>query len=147
MAHVRKQIRDNIVTTLTGLTTTGSRVYKTRVYPLAQSKLPGLAIYTETEDIEIRTINPPRTQMRNLTVTVDAFVKGVSNFDDDLDTICQEVEEALAADITRGGLAKDTRVTGFEAEFSGDGDQPVANGRISVTVDYVTLENAVDSAA
>jgi hypothetical protein len=147
MAHVRKQIRDNIVTTLTGLTTTGSRVYKTRVYPLAQSKLPGLAIYTETEDIEIRTINPPRTQMRNLTVTVDAFVKGVSNFDDDLDTICQEVEEALAADITRGGLAKDTRITGFEAEFSGDGDQPVANGRISVTVDYVTLENAVDSAA
>lgn len=85
--------------------------------------------------------------MRNLTVTVDAFVKGVSNFDDDLDTICQEVEEALAADITRGGLAKDTRITGFEAEFSGDGDQPVANGRISVTVDYVTLENAVDSAA
>jgi hypothetical protein len=147
MAHVRKQIRDNIVTTLTGLATTGSRVYKTRVYPLAQSKLPGLAIYTETEDIEIRTINPPRTQMRNLTVTVDAFVKGVSNFDDDLDTICQEVEEALAADITRGGLAKDTRITGFEAEFSGDGDQPVANGRISVTVDYVTLENAVDSAA
>lgn len=146
MAHVRKQIRDNIVTTLTGLTTTGSRVYRTRVYPLGESKLPGLGIYTDTEEIEIQTINPPRTQLRTLTVTVDAFVKGVSNFDNDLDTICEEVEEALAADITRGGLAKDTRVTGFESDFSGEGDQPVANGKISVTVQYVTLENAVDAA-
>ena len=64
MAHVRKQIRDNIVTTLTGLATTGSNVYRTRVYPLAENKLPGLAIYTDTEEVEVQTINPPRTQVQ-----------------------------------------------------------------------------------
>lgn len=85
--------------------------------------------------------------MRTLTVRIEAFVKGVSNFDDQLDTISEEVEEALAADITRGGLAQDTRITGFEADFSGEGDQPVGVGRISVSVDYVTIENDVGTAA
>lgn len=84
--------------------------------------------------------------MRVLTVRVEAFVKGVSNYDNTLDTISEEVEEALSADVTRNGLAKDTRVTGFEAEFSGDGDQPVATGTITIEVDYATLENAVDVA-
>lgn len=147
MAHVRKQIRDNIVTTITGLATTGSNVYRTRVYPLADAKLPGLAVFTDSEEIEPSTITPPRTQMRTLTVRIEAFVKGVSNFDDQLDTISEEVEEALAADITRGGLAQDTRITGFEADFSGEGDQPVGVGRISVSVDYVTIENDVGTAA
>jgi hypothetical protein len=147
MAHVRKQIRDNIVTTITGLATTGSNVYRTRVYPLADAKLPGLAVFTDSEEIEPSTITPPRTHMRTLTVRIEAFVKGVSNFDDQIDTISEEVEEALAADITRGGLAQDTRITGFEADFSGEGDQPVGVGRISVSVDYVTIENDVGTAA
>ena len=34
MAHLRKQIRDDVVTTLTGLSTTGSKVYASRVYPI-----------------------------------------------------------------------------------------------------------------
>ena len=147
MAHVRKQIRDNVVTALTGLTTTGSNVFRSRVYPMETSKLPGLAIYTDSEEIAPQTISPPRTQLRTLTVTVDCYVKGVSNFDNDLDTISEEVEEALAADLTRGGLAKDTRVASFQADFSGEGEQPIATGKISIEVDYVTVENAVDTAA
>ena len=146
MAHVRKQIRDNIVTTLTGLATTGSNVYRTRVYPIEEGKLPALLIYADSESVQVATITPPRTQMRVLTVRVEAFVKGVSNYDNTLDTISEEVEEALSADVTRNSLAKDTRVTGFEAEFSGDGDQPVATGTITIEVDYATLENAVDVA-
>lgn len=146
MAHVRKQIRDNIVTTLTGLATTGSNVYRTRVYPIEEGKLPALLIYADSEVAQIATITPPRTQMRVLTVRVEAFVKGVSNYDNLLDTIAEEVEEALAVDVTRNSLAKDTRVTGFEAEFSGEGDQPVATGSFTIEVDYATLENAVDVA-
>lgn len=144
MAHARQGIRDNIVTTLTGLAATGSRVFRNRVYPIAQDKLPGLLIYTESEEIEPSTIAPPRTQMRRLVVVIEAYVKAVSNYDETLDTISEQVEEALAVDVTRNGLAKDTRITSFESEFSGEGDQPVAVGRISVEVVYVTLENAVN---
>ena len=147
MAHVRKLIRDNVETTLTGLATTGANVYQTRVYPLAENKLPGIAIFTKTEDTEYGTINPPRTQIRTLVVAVEIYVKAITNFDDTLDAISVEVEEALYTDRTRGGYAKDTRITSFDADFSGDGDQPVARATLDVEVEYVTLENDMETAA
>jgi hypothetical protein len=146
MAHVRKSIRDDIVTTLTGLTTTGSNVYVTRFYPLADAKLAGLCIYTNSEAIEHATMSRPRTQLRTLEVSVEAYVKGVSSIDDTLDTIAVEVEEALSTDVTRGGDAKDTKVTAFEATYSADGDQPVGVGRFTVEVLYATLEDDIETA-
>ena len=107
MAHVRKLIRDNITTTLTGLTTTGSNVFQTRFFPLEDTKLPALCIYTKSEDTEYSTMTVPRTQMRvNLRSVLRAYVKGTANLDNTLDTIAVEVEEALQTDLTRGGRAK-----------------------------------------
>ena len=146
MAHVRKSIRDNVTTTLTGLSTTGSNVYQTRFYPLAEAKLAGLCIYTNSEDVEYTTLSLPRTQMRSLEVMVEAYVKGTTNIDDTLDTICVEISEALAADVTRGGFAKDTKVTRFEATYAGEGDQPVGVGSFTVEVLYATLENDIETA-
>jgi hypothetical protein len=146
MAHVRKSIRDNIVTTLNGLTTTGSNIYRTRVYPLAESKLPGLAIYTRDETTGYDTIGLPRTQIRNLTVAVEIYVKGTSNYDDTLDIICTEIEEALYTDLTRGGNAKDTNIISMDAEFSGEGDQPVARATLTLAITYATKENDVETA-
>jgi len=146
VAHVRKSIRDNIKTTLTGLTTTGTNVFQTRFYPLAEAKLPALAIYTKSETSEYSTIKTPRTQVRTLDVTVEAYVSGNTNVDNTLDTIATEVEEALYTDLTRGGNAKETRVTSFDADFSGDGENPVGVGRFAIEVIYVTLENDVETA-
>tara|TARA_Y100000114_G_scaffold100147_1_gene93328 strand:- start:3758 stop:4201 length:444 start_codon:yes stop_codon:yes gene_type:complete len=146
VAHVRKLIRDNITSTLTGLTTTGSNVFQTRFYPIAEAKLPALAIYTKSEDTEYGTLKTPRTQIRTLDVTVEAYVAGNTNVDNTLDTIAVEVEEALFTDLTRGGNAKETRINSFEADFSGDGENPVGVGRFSVEVIYVTLENDVETA-
>lgn len=147
MAHVRKLIRDDIETTLTGLATTGANVYQTRVYPIAEDRLPGLAIYTSSEATDYATITPPRTQVRTLTVSVDVYAKAVTAYDDTLDAVCVEIEEALYTDRTRGGNAKDTRVTAFDSDFSGDGDQPVARATLTVEVEYVTLENNVEVGA
>lgn len=147
MSHVRQQIRDDIVTTLTGLVTTGSNVFRSRIFPLEQTNLPALCIYTKSEASEYDTIGLPRSVNRVLDVAVEAYVKGVSNYDNTLDTIAVELEEAIAADITLGGLAKDAQITAFEADFAGDGEQPVAVGRFTVTVEYRTVENDVETAA
>tara|TARA_R100000278_G_scaffold113608_1_gene91804 strand:- start:2778 stop:3221 length:444 start_codon:yes stop_codon:yes gene_type:complete len=147
MAHVRKQIRDAIVTALTGLTTTGSNVFRSRIYPLETTKLPGLCIFTRSEAVEFDTLRKPRSIDRNLVVNVEAYVSATSNYDNTLDTIAVQVEEALAADVTFGGLSKDAQVTAFEVDFSGDGEQPVAVGRFNVEVRYRTLENDVETAA
>ena len=43
--HVRQQIRERIATTITGLSTTGSNVFQSRVYPLDVDSLPALLVY------------------------------------------------------------------------------------------------------
>ena len=106
--HLRQQIREQIGTTLTGLTTTGSNVFQSRVYQLEDSNLPALLIYTKSEESEPVVIGSNRLLERNLTVVVDCYVKATTNFDDSVDTICKEVETAIAADPTLNSLAIDT---------------------------------------
>ena len=141
MAHVRKLIRDNIVAAVTGLNATGTNVFKSRVYPLSAGSLPALTVYTRSEEVTQSTISIPRTIERTLTVSIDSYVQGLTNYEDSLDAIAVEVENAITADVTRGGYAKDTRVISFESDFSGDPDQPVASSTITIEVDYVTIED------
>ena len=136
----RKNIRDNIVTALTGLTTTGSNVFRSRVYPLDQSSLPGLCIFTQSDDAEYQTIGTSRTVRHLLTVSVEAYVRQSANYDNTLDTIQDEVDAALAVDRTRGGYAQDTRIVAFTSTMSADGDQPLAVGEMSLEIDYVETE-------
>lgn len=140
MPHVRQSIRDDIIDTVTGLTTTAARVYQSRVYPMDASKLPGLCVYTKDESSTTLTMGPNRTISRTLSIVIESYVKALTGYDDDLDAIALEVENALTADRTRGGLAKDTQVRSFQAEFSGQGEQPVAVGIITVDVVYHTKE-------
>jgi len=49
--------------------------------------------------------------------------------------------------MTLGSKSKDLQVTAFEVDFSGDGEQPVAVGRFTVSVQYRTAENDVETAA
>jgi len=146
MSHVRKQIRDAVVTALTGLSTTGNRVYKSRIYPLETGKLPGLAIYTKSEEIQNNTIGAPRTQIRILEVMVEAYVMANTAFDDTIDAISLEVEEALYTNSSLGGKAKGLDVVAFESDYSGDGEKVVGVGRFTVQVTYSTKENDIETA-
>ena len=146
MSHVRKQIRDNIVTTVTGLATTGSNVYQSRVYPISAGSLPALTVYTKSESSEYLTLAYPRSVERTMTIAVQAYCQGATGYDNTLDQIAVEIEEAIAADVTRGNIAKDTRVVEFDSDYSGDPDQPVASATITIEVDYVTLENDSETA-
>ena len=91
MAHVRKSIRDNITTTLTGLATTGSNVYQTRFFPLAETKLPAICIYSKTESSEYATLTVPRSVMHECEFTVEAYVKATSGIEVTIDTIAVEI--------------------------------------------------------
>lgn len=144
MSHLRKNIRDNIKSVLTGLSTTRNNVFQSRVYPMHGSKLPGILLYNKSEDTTYDTINPPRLQTRRCEFQVEVYVKAVSDYDDTLDQICLEIEEALYEDLTRGGNAKDTRITSFDADFDGGGDQPIAVSTLTVEVTYQVRENEPD---
>ena len=142
--HIRQQIREKFGTTLTGLTTTGSRVYESRVYPL--ETVPALVIYTKSETSEPIVIGTDRVMSRELSVVVEGYAKATSNFDDTIDTISKEVEEAIMADRTLGGLAKDTYVESTEIEYTGEGEQPVGYVTLTFLTNYYVQETNPDIA-
>jgi hypothetical protein len=144
--HVRQQIREKIGTTLTGLTTTGSNIYQSRVYPLENINLPALIIYTKSETSEPIVIGTDRVMSRELSVIVEGYVKATSNFDDTIDTISKEVEEAIAADRTLDGLAKDCYLESTEIEYTGEGEKPLGYVSLTFITNYYVQETNPDIA-
>ncbi len=138
--HARKQIRDAVVTALTGLTTTGSRVYASRVYPMGSANLPGLCIYTVEEDIEEATGPRPRTLSRILDVAIEIYAKDNAALDDTIDKICAEVETALGN--TKPASVKDLVLSSANTRYDGEGDQPHGVARMVFDAYYQTKEDA-----
>lgn len=138
MAHVRKTIREYFGTQLTGLTTTGANAFESRVYPMQSAKLPALLIYTTSESSEEQAFSSKRVQNRLLSVEVQGFVRATSDFDDTLDLIAKEVEVAILDDPSLGGLAINTQLTSTQADYSGEGEQPVGTIRLTFDVQYRT---------
>ena len=144
--HIRQQIRERAGTVLTGLTTTGSNVFETRIYPLENTNLPALVIYTKNETSEPLVISTNRVMSRELELIVEVYVKQTSNFDDEVDKICKEVEVAISADTTLNGLAKDCFLQSTEIEYNTEGEQPLSYAVLTFLTNYYVQETAPDVA-
>lgn len=142
MSHIRTRIRQNIVTTLTGLDNTGSNCFDTRVFAVHNSILPAICVYTQSETVRYPSMGPPRTLIKRMSARIEVYVKTTGTYDEMVDQICADIEEALYTDLTRGGLAEDTRITSLDTDFSADGDQPVMVGRLTCEVDYFAVEGS-----
>jgi hypothetical protein len=139
--HLRKQIRDDVVATLTGLATTGANVVRAPFYPQgAAAKLPGLAIRSGEE--EPTDEGPARFVTRAYQVVIEVAIQATQDLDDQLDAILVEVEQALRTDPSRGGLAIDTiyEATG-QPEYDEDQGKPVAFLPITYRILYRVRED------
>ena len=145
MAHLRQSIRERIATVVTGLTTTGSNVFQSRVYPIEDSKLPCLLVYTTSEDSEVTEMASPRPMTRTLNVVVQGVV-GATTPDDTLDLISKEVEVALAGDVTINSLANNSFLSSTEIEFNAEGAKPIGTVILNYIVEYRNLDNNPESA-
>ena len=144
--HLRRQIRERAATTLTGLTTTGSNVFQSRVYPMESAGLPGLCIYTTEETVEMQSMGATRHVSRDLTLIVEGYATDSVNVDDTLDQIGKEVEVAMSGDITLNDLAQDSYLSSVEITLSGDGSTGIGKITHSYIVIYQNAENAPDAA-
>ena len=146
MSHVRQQIRDNIVTALTAdVTSVASRVYPSRVYPLRDGNLPGLCVYTLTEQSEVMSFQPVVLR-RMLNVAVDVYVTSTTVADDTLDTVAAEIEASIGSDRTLSGVASDAILVSTEIDMTGEGDTPVVMARLVFLVEYVTSASDAETA-
>lgn len=94
MAHARRQVRVAAVADLTGLPTTGPRVFTSRVAPLTKEEMPGLkiAIREETGDWDAF-----GTLARTGRLIVEGWLQGNDDIEDRLDLLALEVERKIYA--------------------------------------------------
>jgi hypothetical protein len=146
MSHVRQQIREAVATLLTGLTTSGARVYQSRIYPIDDSKLPCLLINTDDEDVVPISVEVPSTQERHLTIRVRCVAKASANLDDTLDTMLAEVETVLGAAGVLSTLTKSVEMAGIRVEMDGVLEKPVGVASMEYQIAYYTASNAPQTA-
>ena len=145
MAHLRQSIRERIGTLVTGLSTTGSNVFQSRVYPVEDGSLPCLLVYTTSEESEVTEIASPRPMTRFLNVIVQGVV-GATTPDDTLDDISKEVEVALAGEVSINNLANNSFLSSTTIEFNSDGAKPIGTVMLNYVVEYRNLDNNPESA-
>ena len=128
MAHARQTIREAAATKVTGLTSTGSNVFQSRMVPQTTA-LPCLLVTTNDEEIVPGTISG--MSERGLDLVITGVAKG-SSADDALDTIASEVETAMATFTYRNELTR------IEVDFDEALEKPA--GRIALTyrITYLT---------
>ncbi len=140
MPHARQQIREAVASALTGLATTGTRVYQSRTRPQAEGTLPCLLVTTDNERVETSEM---ARQDRLLTVTVRGLAKAGATLDDTLDTIAAEVETALqAAGSLSGKVPAGLLLQEIDVDFDDALDKPAGVVVLQYQAGYFTVAGA-----
>lgn len=142
--HVHTQIRAAAVTALTGLATSGARVYPDRLFDLADANLPGLRVYLDNESVETVTVHAPPQQQRRADLVVECCAKAASALSTTLDTMSKEVEIALAAGFTAAGKRITPTLSSSRLDRE-PGSTTVGVKRLVFDTEFFTLANAPDS--
>lgn len=138
--HVRKQIRDRFVTNLNGLVTSGANIFNARLKPLQNDELPGIVVYSDTEETSGADDNTAYEEFydRRVVITVECYAKVAGVVQPTLDLMAEEVEVAVGADPTVNGLARFVDYQGTTQERSLDGEKEVGMARLAFLVGYFT---------
>jgi len=145
MAHLRQSIRERVAADVTSLVTTGANVFQSRIFPVEDSSLPCLLVYTTSEESEVTEMASPRPMTRTLNVVVQGVVSATQP-DDTLDLISKEVEVALAGDVSINSLASNSFLSSTEIEINADGAKPVGTVMLNYVVEYRNLDNNPETA-
>lgn len=148
--HLRDQILANLKTTLTGLTTTGGRVYADRTDALAADEVPGLTIVQGDESCEYLTMHAPRSVRASFDVDVtayDARTAAQADARKRANTIAKEVQTAIAANLSLTAVCKFVNLVQTSFDLDSEGDSPSAMARMRYQVTYCFYENAPDTPA
>ena len=120
MTTKRESILAAIRTALTGTTGVSTRIYRSRVEPLARGELPAIVVEPATDTAEQNTSLP--TLDWTLTVRISVIVRG--NVPDQLaDPIVESLHAKVMADLTLGGHAYDVQPLAVSFDIV-EADQP-----------------------
>jgi len=121
MTTKREQILSAVRTALTGTTGVGTRIYRSRVEPMARAESPAIVIEPVNDTAEQNTSLP--TLDWSLAVRISVIVRGLIP-DQQADLIVADLHSKLMTDLTLGGVAMDIRPQSVNFELV-EADQPV----------------------
>ena len=141
MPHIREQVRTAAAALVTGLATTGSRVYVARdlsSYPLQPAELPGLLVEVVDEAVQQTGIGGAGTPLVcEALLRISALAKSVAGAVDTVDDACAEVQAAVMTSGRIGGAVVlgyvGTQGPGIDAGT----ERPVARAVMTFAVRYV----------
>jgi hypothetical protein len=135
MTTKRESIMQALFTALSGTTGVGTRIYRSRVEPVARAESPALVLEPVSNTVEQNTCLP--TLDHTLTIRVVVIVRA-NVPDQTADPIIQSLHAKIVADLTLGGLAIDVQPgpTEFTLEQA---DTPVGVIYCTYRVLYRTL--------
>jgi len=137
MAHARSLIRDAVALALTGLATTSSRVSVDPLYDLEAQALPSLRIQTGHESVDTVAQFGRRTYERTMSLSIEGVAHASTGLANTLDAMTAEIEIAMAADVTFGGVCMDAVLQGLNQSIE-RADQPVGKIALEYAMKYVT---------
>ena len=118
--HRRQAIREDVISLLTGVAA-GWSVTDSRVYPVsAESGLPSVDVSTPSETADNLY---DQISGRSLTLETAARAEG-DDYPATLDQIALEIEQALSADRSLGGLCDDLKLEETSTEATGELETP-----------------------
>jgi hypothetical protein len=149
MTHRRQTILENVQTLVTGLATTGTNVFRSRLDPSEETDLPCLIVRFQagqTESVQIATVMAPRHQYRTCSVEVVGYAQDDGDLDATLNQISLEVEQALAMPAASGAWTILTLMS-VEIGLTGDGETPLGKVSLMYQAEYQVREDTPDVAA
>lgn len=140
MSHPRSIIKNAIINQLTGKTDAQEKVYGNRAKPLFDQFLPAILVYSKDETIlegrfESDGFGPLK---RDLEIAIEAVILGGDDFDQKLDDLSNQIENAL------DGFEIDTRksdvlkMKSTEIDISIEGSKTYGAIRLNYTLTYYT---------
>ena len=120
MTSKREQVLTAIRTALTGTAGVGTRIYRSRVEPLARQESPAIVV-EPVSDLAEQNTSLPRLDW-SMTVRIAVIVRGMVP-DQLADPIISDMHSKLMADLTLGGYAIDVQPQSVSFDFV-EADQP-----------------------
>ena len=140
MSHPRSTIRNAIINQLNGKTDAEDRIYGNRAKPLFDQFLPAILVYVKDENIieeryETDGFGPLK---RELEIAIEAVILGGDDFDQKLDDLSSQIENALYGFEFETRKSDIIKLKSTEIDSSIEGSKIYGAVRLTYSVTYRT---------
>ena len=146
MNHPRSIIRNAIINQINGKTDAEDRVYGNRAKPLFDQFLPAILVYAKDENIleerfETDGFGPLK---RELEIAIEAVILGGDDFDQKLDNLANQIENALDGFEISTRKSDILKLKSTEIDSSIEGSKIYGAVRLTYSVTYLTAVKQPD---